>query len=83
MKNLGLIVSTALQEAPHRLLVNLCVGVLVGPWPDTHQERGRDEAGSMGLGRLLLLGPPSDGSCFAGSIDFMFTCEGTEYEITK
>lgn len=28
-------------------------------------------------------GPLSDGSRFVGNIDFMFTCEGTEYEITK
>lgn len=63
--------------------MNLCPGELVVPWWDTGQERGQEEALSVGLGRPLLLGPSSDGSCFAGSIDFMFTCEETDYEITK
>lgn len=42
--------------------MNLCMGVLVVPWLDTRQERGRDEAGSTGLGRFLLLGPPASSS---------------------
>jgi hypothetical protein len=33
--------------------------------------------------QCCAFGPVLDGSCFIDSIDFMFICEGTEYEVTK
>lgn len=53
VKNWGRMVRTTLiTEHHHRLLVNLCVGVLAAHGLDG------DGSGSAGLGRLLFLGPP-------------------------
>lgn len=75
-----------IPEHHHTPLPNLCTGVLGATgWTPT-QERTYGWSGYSSLGlqtQNSASGPLLDGSRFIDTIDFMFICKGTEYEMTK